>query len=481
MLNIATLQPTLVNCITRKIKKPLPSPQNIFHFTCNFHCLFLVTNISRQASQLWQKLKHFLQNLNLFPSVPPSTDEYELHTQRISTRLFILFLIVSMTILLLYTSLITVTKTINVEALPLTQYSQLYSTYSQTLTCACTQISINYRKFLRIEYTLPQVCSSIFVDQSWINHMDSGSKIMLFSVDFRFTASSTFQALRALCQLISSTISDSFIEFYSRQYVSASVMPSKLFETETDSLINRFKSSITNSFLLSLSMIGNTTQANALWSTRQTNYELLINPDGKLYAATKNYEGCLCSSSTACIVSSSIYQVPNRTALFTVPGFYRGCYVVEALLQSTLECFYNQTCINHLQVYFLSSSAINAIALNSSSPTNYSIKSTIKNLVDKLMIEQWNVSMMYERYYNECQPTQCTYTAETRNDLIYIVTTLFGIVGGLITVLKLVVPRLVKLVRKKRDLRGPATGKKKSKMPRCMIFNFRVLQRKSLQ
>jgi hypothetical protein len=88
---------------------------------------------------------------------------------------------------------------------------------------------------------------------------------------------------------------------------------------------------------------------------------------------------------------------------------------------------------------------------------------------------------MYESYYNECQPTQCTYRIETRNDLIYIVTTLFGIVGGLITVLKLVVPRLVKLVRKKRELPGPATGKKKSKMPRCMKFNFGVLQRNSLQ
>jgi hypothetical protein len=97
-------------------------------------------------------------------------------------------------------------------------------------------------------------------------------------------------------------------------------------------------------------------------------------------------------------------------------------------------------------VYFSSSSAINAIALNSSSPSNYSINSTIKDLVGNLMIEQWNVSTMYERYYNECQPTQCTYTTEMRNDVIYIFTTLFGIVGGLTTALKLVVPRLVKFI-----------------------------------
>jgi hypothetical protein len=231
---------------------------------------------------------------------------------------------------------------------------------------------------------------------------------------------------------------------------------------------------MTNSFLLSLSMIRDTTQANALWSARSTNYLIAGNKGGTPLTGIMEYEYCLCSSSSACIASSSIYQAPNPEKLFVVPGFYIGCYVLEALLKSTLECFYHQTCFNQLQMYFSSSSAINATALNSSSPSNYSINSTIKDLVGNLMIEQWNVSTMYERYYNECQPTQCTYWIETGNDLIYTVTTLFGIVGGLITVLKLIVPRLVKLIRKKRERPGPATGKKKSKMPRCMKFNFGV-------
>jgi hypothetical protein len=344
-----------------------------------------------------------------------------------------------MTVLLLYTSLITVTKTINVETPPLTQYSQLYSTYSQTLTCACTQISINYGKFLGIEYTLHQVCSSIFVNPSWLDDMTKASETKGSDKDFRVKSAYAFQALRALCQLINSTIFDSFIEFYSRQYVSASVMPSKLFKSETESLTNRFKSSMTNSFLLSLSMIRDMAQVNALWSVISTNYVLRKGAKGSVYARTNIYDGCLCSSSSACIASFS-------TSLLVVRGFYTGCYVLEALLQSTLECFYDQTCINRTQEYFASSSAIYAIALNSSSPSNYSIHSTIKDLVGNLMIEQWNVSTMYERYYNECQPTQCTYTTETRNDIIYIFTALFGIVGGLNTALKLVVPRLVKFI-----------------------------------
>jgi hypothetical protein len=123
-------------------------------------------NISRQIPELWNKSKVYLRNFNFFPSIPPSADEHELRTQRLSTRLFIFALILSMIILLLYTSLIRVTKTVYIETPFFAQYSQLNSTYGQSPTCPCSKISINYGEFLCIEYTLHQVCSSIFVDQS---------------------------------------------------------------------------------------------------------------------------------------------------------------------------------------------------------------------------------------------------------------------------------------------------------------------------
>jgi hypothetical protein len=104
------------------------------------------------------------------------------------------------------------------------------------------------------------------------------------------------------------------------------------------------------------------------------------------------------------------------------------------------------------------------VALNESAPSLYSVNSTIEELVNDLMIEEWNGSTMYETYYNACQPTHCNYTVEARNDAIYIVTTLFGIAGGLTTALKFIVPRFVKLIRKKREQsRHSDTGKRKSK------------------
>ena len=222
----------------------------------------------------WQTMKYYLNNLNFFPSKPPSTDENELRRQRISTRIFIIIFSIAIVILLFYTSLIKVTETINIKEPPFTQYVRLNSNYSQTLTCPCSKISINYGKFLQIEYTLHQVCSSKFLSNDWIDFLHIPRKHIAYLDGFRAIGTMTFQALKTLCDLINQTINNSLTQYYSNQYISASVIPQKLFESETKLLVDGFRSTMANNFLLSLSMIRNTTQANALISTRGTNYKL---------------------------------------------------------------------------------------------------------------------------------------------------------------------------------------------------------------
>jgi len=195
-------------------------------------------------------------------------------------------------------------------------------------------------------------------------------------------------------------------------------------------------------------MIRDTTQANALLSAKLTNYLLRfpLQQDIIIQIITRYYGACFCYSSSQCSFSSAILKPSKPVVEFYLPGFYSGCYVIEALLQSNLECFYSQECINTLQSYISPFSSKNFTALNSSLSSKYFRNSTINELVNQLMIEEWNVSVVYERYFNVCQPMRCTHTLETRNDVIYIVTTLFGIGGGLITALKLVLPRLMKLI-----------------------------------
>ena len=274
----------------------------------------------------------------------------------------------------------------------------------------------------------------------------------------------TFQTLSALCDLINRTISNSLTDFYSSEYVGAFVTPTELFQSQAQSLILQLISTTTNEFLLSIDMIRGTTQSNALFSALFTNYYFYVRKRNVYAIGYSEYYGnCTCTFSAACVEQYPIYD-SNDKVLFTVPGMYTGCYVIESLLQSTLQCFYDQTCINQLQSYFLSSSTMYITALDSSLPTQYFINSTIEDLLDHLMVEQWNSSHMYENYYNACHPAQCTYTHQAKNNIIYIVTTLIGLVGGLITVLKLLVPQLVKFIRRKTELPGPENGKIKKKI-----------------
>jgi hypothetical protein len=256
------------------------------------------------------------------------------------------------------------------------------------------------------------------------------------------------------------TIFDELNRFYSNQYISATIVRQQLFQSETEELIKQFRSSTIDQFLLFLSMIRKTTQANALFSVLQNSYKV-IPPSffGNAWMMPQTYGDCSCASSSQCVRPIYVFNNSDPTNYFSVPDFYVGCYVIEALLQSSLKCFYDQQCIDKLQLHFMSPSAMFTPALDGSLISNYFPNSTVEKIVNNLMIDYWNASPIYERYYNECQPKQCTYKFQTRNDLIYIATTLFGIAGGLTTVLKTVVPRFVNFVasfiRKRRAVVAP--------------------------
>jgi hypothetical protein len=212
-------------------------------------------------------------------------------------------------------------------------------------------------------------------------------------------------------------------------------------------------------------MIRNTNQANALLSAILTNYDFSVtfvsNIDKTVHAYPKQYCACSCATTAKCAEQFYVYSYRNATRLYSIPGMYRGCYTVEALLQSTLECFYDEICANQFRPTAVSSIIDYFTSLDPSLPSEYSVNSTIQELLNGLMIEEWNLSITYNTYYNECQPIICTYTYETKNGIVYIITVLLGLVGGLITALEFVVPILVKFVRRKKQIITWENGKKK--------------------
>ena len=401
--------------------------------------------------QVSQRAFSYVRQLNLFPSVPPSNDPLVLRNERFSTRLFIFLLILSTTILTSYISLINISESIEVKRPTFRQYSQLSIIHSQSLICHCLHISINYVQFTRIQHTMHQVCSSVFVTDQWIQYFISSRVTTLVREDFRLSGMSAFQALRGFCQIATRTVSDILTQFSLIQYVSSTLTSEQLFRSQIRTVFDQLLISTINKLLLSLQIIRDITHVNAFWSARNTNFLLFFRPNTtSMRLALYLYPDCSCALSSFCIDDSVI--VDNLLhPVFWVPGVYRGCLITEALLQSDLQCFYDSTCIQQLQSYFNSSSPIFP-ALDPSLFSRYNITTTIQELINQSMVERWNLSITHQNYYDQCQPVACTYTIVTRNHAIYIVTTVFGLVGGLVTILKLIIPRLVKYVTQNQTM-----------------------------
>ena len=323
----------------------------------------------------------------------------------------------------------------------MTTYLRLYATYPRTLSCDCKQISITNAKFLQVEFILHEICKSVFITQDWIDYLQLGRPIGTLSPsDFRSNGQALFQILHAFCDLGNKTLVNSLTEFYSSQLISSSVMPEVLFHVQIQSRISQFISSTTTAFLISLSLIRQTTQSNALFCASLSNYHVAL-LGTTINTSPAVYGNCSCATSAKCTRPSQISNGSNSTVLFIVPSMYAGCYPVEALLQSDLRCFYNQTCISEVQSYFTAAPPMNVTALDPSLLVQFMMNSTMEDVVDKLMVEKWIPSITYADYYNACEPLKCSYTHETKNSVIYIITTVIGLIGGLITVLKLIVPR----------------------------------------
>lgn len=220
----------------------------------------------------WQKLR----TLNYFPSVPPTLDPYKLKSQVITTyATFILFLI-SLVILISYLSMISVTKTEIVKSPTLKQYLKLYAIYSQKLTCPCKSIAIEHKVFMKVTYTLHQVCSSNFITEDWMDFV-SRYEYTLPNInrDFRKSASYMFQSLQLICKQVNGTITYHLSSFYDTRYVAFDLTPFKTFEYRTKSIFNQFHQSMVNEFLSSLNLVRNMIQVNALFSSLQSNARIV--------------------------------------------------------------------------------------------------------------------------------------------------------------------------------------------------------------
>lgn len=100
-----------------------------------------------------------VRQLNLFVNAKTRVDQdgQVLRDQIISTRLYLMFLLVSFLVLASFVLSSTTTERIILNKPSFASYQHLYSSFSETLSCPCTEITIPYSSFLIMKTTYHQV------------------------------------------------------------------------------------------------------------------------------------------------------------------------------------------------------------------------------------------------------------------------------------------------------------------------------------
>lgn len=169
------------------------------------------------------------------------------------------------------------------------------------------------------------------------------------------------------------------------------------------------------------------------------------------------------NNSTCNCAVSSMCQQPLRIGPpdLILPGLVVGCSPLEGLRFSTLECFFSSDCIsniiNYLEYYtkidgsppvnftFPTSPPIIIPPLSSSIPSRFPPNTSIENILGELFVEEVDHNADYEKYYAKCAPLSCRYENVIHNNILYIITKLIGLYGGLTIGLRLLIWNSVKV------------------------------------
>lgn len=311
------------------------------------------------------------------------------------------------------------------------------------LECFCQQINIPYGSFISIKPYFNQICSSDFtnINSNWTSILYSyGIDDEHSYDDFRLFALPQFRTLSSLCNVAKQTVIDNLIRFSSEILVSKEIQSYDIIHSQSETIITQFRITICEKFVWMFDFIRDMIQGNGILSSIQSNwYFQTLRKENLALLWTKsrsygNEKNCSCGISSMC---NSPAMIENTT----IPGFRIGCYIIDSLLQSTLECLYNITCINLLKSFYsVQNVIISPLDKNHSSPNE-----TVQNLVDRLLIDRWETNISYENYYHACSPRSCQYLIEERAGSLFIITTIIGFYGGLTVALKIVAPLLVNI------------------------------------
>jgi hypothetical protein len=274
--------------------------------------------------------------------------------------------------------------------------------------------------------------------------------------DWRYMTYPQFLLLKSLCQLSQKTVKDSIDVFSKTKLLTPQVNKKSEFEAQCGVIVSEFYNSIQNAFGRSLDLSTVLKQGDFLVSGLNTNFVYFgyYNPqENVIYVSPspldftdENGIYCSCYKQAKCTQAVYTYASDGRSRML-IPGWRSGCYIQDALLSSTFECYFNASCLDHLrQMYDV---PLNVQRLVSRNTSQFPPTATVDSIVRQLLVDELLSVSNFTAYYLACAPPTCSYTVNEKRAVVVIIGTLVGIWGGLTKALDLIVPRSVHFVRTK--------------------------------
>ena len=413
-----------------------------------------LTVVRRLLQRSFSFVKKTVVGLNLFDN--QSGDVRIQRYQIVATRLYITILVVCLLTIALYQGIRQDVRQETVQNPTLSRYLELETLKLDNLACPCKSISVPRQKFISLEPIYHDVCSSVFVSSDWIGYLDILlTNEFLTNFPHHVNLAPSFRLLDMLCKHAQETVNDTVLSFLKTDFLSAQILPQRIFKSQFEALIQNWQLNTVNRFEMQITFFQAVQQGNK-YLNEFYNFKYSINQsNGEITMIPLEYSNCSCEFSQQCRTSGPIGLLDSRNRRYYVnaslDNFFVGCSIMDALAQSTLQCFYNQTCIDEIRLDIADTNApITIKPLPDSvamTPTNrWPIESTetIQSIVNRLMVVEWRTNISFANYFLSCAPTHCVLEYRSRQTLFLTIIAVFSVLGGLLTGLKLLMLILIR-------------------------------------
>ncbi|CAF4838349.1 unnamed protein product [Rotaria sp. Silwood1] len=268
----------------------------------------------------------------------------------------------SVTALIGYTLVKGQTQTITIQNPTRTIYEDLFNKYPTILQCQCSQIAISYKSFLSISPKYHAICSSIYIQDQWIELIFNSNTSYFLPIDFCSLASNHFQLLAIFYSFVQRKVHDAIEDFLLDTFLSPQVLSEVSLDQQSHAVSSFLRMSTANTLSTAIINILYYDSPNTVTAFPWTDMFSLYRMN------------CFCSFTTSCYLPLGFYNLfAYDTArhdlwhdqlIANVTGFRTGCYAIEGVLQSTLECLFNSQCLATIQILFPISPNVNIYPLN---------------------------------------------------------------------------------------------------------------------